>query len=75
MSFSKLKESSEKKVASVDIKDTEEAGLSEKIIKDLNNPKSTVAKKVNEAIEKAWGVHMVVEYGKLVMVSAKGEAR
>ena len=75
MSFSKLKESSEKKVASVDIRDTEEAGLSKKIIDDLNNPKSTVAKKVNEAIEKAWGVHMKVEKGKLVMVSARDGER
>ena len=75
MSFSKLKESSEKKVVSVDIKDTEEAGLSEKIIKDLNNPKSKAAQNVNKAVLEAWGVHIKVEKGKLVMVSAKGEAR
>ena len=53
----------------------EAAGLSEKIIRDLNNPKSKAAQNVNKAILEAWGVHMKVEEGKLVMVSAKGEAR
>ena len=75
MSFSKLKESSEKKVASVDIKDTETAGLSEKIMRDLNNPRSKAAQKVNQAALEAWGVHIKVEEGKLVMVTAKDQGR
>ena len=75
MAFSKLKESSEKMVASVDIKDTETAGLSERIIRDLNNPKSKAAQNVNKAVLEAWGVHIKVEEGKVVMVSAKDTER
>ena len=75
MSFSKLKESSEKTVVSVGIKDTEGAGLSKKIINDLNNPRSKAAQNVNKAVLEAWGVHIKVEEGKLVMVAANDAER
>ena len=71
MTSSLLKSNSAKKIASVDMKDVEEAGLSQKIIKDLDNPKSKVAQNVNKAIFEAWGVHLAVENGKLFMEAAK----
>jgi len=75
MSSSLLKKNSAKKIASVDIKDAEQAGLSAKIIKDLDNPKSKAAQNVNKAIYEAWGVHLAVEDGKLFMEAAKGQDR
>ena len=75
MSFSRLKESSEKPVASIDIRDTEQAGLTEKIRKDLDNPNCALAKRVQEAVFKAWGTHIKFDQGKLVMVAAKGQDR
>jgi len=70
-----LKKSSAKKVASVDIKDAEAAGLSEKIMKDLDNPKSKAAQNVNKAIFEAWGVHLEVDNGQLFMAAAKAQDR
>ena len=75
MSFSRLKESSEKTVASIDIKDTEQAGLTEKIKNDLDNPNCKVAQRVQDAVFKAWGAHIKFERGKLVMVASKGADR
>ena len=75
MSFSKLKENSEKTVASVDIRDTEQAGLTEKIINDLDNPNCKAAQNVKEAAFKAWGVHIKVENGHLIMEAAKSQGR
>ena len=73
MSSSLLKNHSAKKIASVDIKDAEEAGLTQKIIKDLDNPKSKAAQNVNKAIFEAWGVHLATKNGKLFMEAAKGQ--
>jgi len=75
MSSSLLKNNSAKKIASVDMKEAEAAGLSEKIIKDLDNPKSKAAQNVNKAIFEAWGVHLEVENGQLFMAAAKGQDR
>ncbi|MBR6412028.1 MAG: hypothetical protein IKS41_02570 [Alphaproteobacteria bacterium] len=75
MTSSLLEKNSAKKIASIDIKDAEEAGLSQKIMKDLRNPRSKVAQNVNKAIFEAWGVHLAVDNGKLFMETAKGEDR
>ena len=75
MASSLLKENSAKKIASVDMGKAEAAGLSEKIMKDLDNPKSKAAQNVNKAIFEAWGVHLEVENGQLFMAPAKGQDR
>ena len=70
-----LKNNSAKKVAAVELSDVEQACLSKKIMKDLDNPKSKAAKSVNKAIFEAWGVHLAVENGQLFMAAVKGEDR
>ena len=75
MAFEKLKKSSAKTVASVDVKDTEQAGLTDKIIRDLNNPKSKTAQSVNKAIFEAWGVQLAVENDQLIITAAQAQGR
>ena len=75
MSSPLLKSSSEKKIASVDVKDIETAGLSEKVIRDLDNPKSRVAQNVNKAVFEAWGIHLAAKDGKLFMGNTKSQGR
>ena len=75
MSFEKLKKSSAKTVASVDVKDTQQSGLSDKIMRDLSNPKSKVAQNVNKAIMEAWGVQLAVENDQLIFTAAQGQGR
>ena len=75
MAFEKLKKSSAKTVASVDVKDTQQSGLSDKIMRDLSNPKSKVAQNVNKAIMEAWGVQLAVENDQLIFTAAQGQGR
>ena len=75
-SSSKLSAASAKKTVKVDVKETETAGLTEKIVNDLESkPNSKAVKNVNKAMLEAWGCELSVKDGKLIMVAVQSQGR
>lgn len=74
--LSKLGAAADSKTAKIDLHDAEEGGLTEKIIRDLeNNPNSRAVQNVNQAMKAAWGCELGVQNGQLVMQVARPQGR